>query len=42
MADDGAAFTVKLASDVLPLHAPFDDTVYLIVTVSSEPILPVT
>jgi hypothetical protein len=39
---DGAAFTLKLASAVLPLQEPFADTVYLIVTVSSDPIFPVT
>ena len=39
---DGAAFTVKLLSAVLPLHWPFAATVYLIVAVSSDAILPVT
>ena len=38
----GAALTVKLASAVLPAHSPLAATVYLIVTDSSEAILPVT
>ena len=28
----GSEFTVKLAFDELPLHAPFDDIVYVVVT----------
>ena len=39
---DGLSFTVKLASAVVAEHAPLADTVYVIVAVSSELILPVT
>ena len=38
----GAALTVKLASAVVSGHAPLAATVYLMVTDSSDTILPVT
>ena len=42
LAVPGSELTVKLLAAELPLHWPLEAIVYVIVTVSSDPILPVT